>query len=46
MILFALIRVSDTERNINVNIGKAVAGNTEFIGAVETLELLYAKQLY
>jgi hypothetical protein len=44
--LFALIRVSDTERNINVNIGKTVTRNTEFIGAVITLELLSAKQLY
>jgi hypothetical protein len=45
-ILFALIRISGTERNINVNFGKAVTRNTELIGAVVTLELLPAKQLY
>jgi hypothetical protein len=37
MILFELIRISDTVRNIEVNIGKAVARNTEFIGAVAIL---------
>jgi hypothetical protein len=46
MTLFALIHISNTEKNINVNIGKAVARNTELIGEVVTLELLSAKQLY
>jgi hypothetical protein len=45
MILIALIHISDTERNINVNIGKAVTRNTGFIGVVVTLGLRSAKEL-
>jgi hypothetical protein len=46
MILFAFFLISDTEKNINVNIVKDVARNTELMGEVVTLELLSAKQLY
>jgi hypothetical protein len=45
MILIALIHISDTERNINVNIGEAVTINTGFIYAAATFEILSAKQL-
>jgi hypothetical protein len=34
MILIALIHISDTERNISVNIGKAVTINAVFTGFV------------
>jgi hypothetical protein len=45
MALIALIHISGTEINSNVNIGKAVNRNTVLFGAVVTLELRSAKQL-
>jgi hypothetical protein len=44
IILIAHIHISDTERIINVNIGKAVTRNTGFICAVVTMEVPSAKQ--
>jgi hypothetical protein len=38
-LVISIIHVTDTERNITPNIGKAVTRNTEFIGAMVTFKL-------
>jgi len=45
MTLMSFIHITDTKRNITLNILKALTRNTEFIGAVATLELRPAQQV-
>jgi hypothetical protein len=45
IMLVSFILVTDTRRNKKVKVGKAVTRDTEFTGAVETLELRPAQQM-
>ena len=46
MILISFIHITQRKRNITLNLGKAVTRNTEFTGALVTLELQPAQKLY
>jgi len=45
LILFSFIHITDTERKIKRKVREAVTRNTQFTGAVVTLELRTVQQL-